>query len=275
MFSCQIDTDNLVLGLDSYREALLGQGKDAKNLVEDETRFLSRMITAFMPPIAKGRSAREIGEGAVERDLKNLISEAEPALIDEVGSKYGITDINHAYVTTSTGQDLNLQWEHLDPTGARLDEYHQQYKNKDGRIPKVKPADGVWQARVVVPKGTRQPYIDKIKLHVGHLKATWAKAGASLGDKYPRWISAHFGSSLGVVDKHGLAHPTAPSITFGSRAAGNRKFARQIQDAVKARVKALARKVKLVLSGYNADLAKGMRAQTRARNFREQPPNVD
>lgn len=278
MTSCTIETDKLILGMDSLREALLGQGQDARNLVQDETRILARTIVAFVPPVSNGKSAKQIGELAVESDLKDLITEVNQTLIDEVGSKYGITDIKGAYLMERTGERVQLEWEHIDPTGNRLDEYHAQYRNKDGRIPKSgDSADNVWSARVVVPYGTRDPFIAKIKAHVGHFKATWAKAGAILGDRsYPRWITNHFGTQLGILNKDGLSNPEAPTITFGSRAQGNQKIAKDVQKAVNARVKNLAAKVKLALSGYSRDLAKGMRAQARAsQQQQEQGPSVE
>lgn len=275
MISCKIDTGRLILGLDSLRDALIGNGQDASTVVEDEARRLARTIVAFVPPIARGKAAKQIGEGAVERDIKNLVSQAKPSLIDEVGSKYGVRDIRAAYVTEATGTKLNLQWDHLDPTGARLPEFHLQYRDSSGRIPKIKKRPGVWNARVVVPFGVRDDFIKKMQGHVGHWKATWAKAGARLGDKYPSWIARHFNSSLGIANIEGLSNRQAPSVTFGSRAGGNSRIQARVQAAVRARAKAIARRVKLILSGYNRDLAKGMRAQARAKDYREPQEAVE
>lgn len=276
MVTAKIETDRLILGLDSLRDAMVGQGMDASHLVEDETRRLARMIVAFIPPIAKGRSAREVGEGAVERDIKNLISEAKPELIDEVGSRYGVSDIRAAYVTEKGGQQLNLQWEHLDPTGSRLEEYHEFYRDKrTGRVPKVKPVAGIWQSRVVSPLGTRADLIKKTQRHVGSWKASWALVGARLGDKYPSWLSRHFGNPFGIAKLDGLQNREAPFVTFGSRSAGNGRMRERIQGAVRARIRSIHRRVKLMLSGYNKDLASGMKAQARAKNWSEPLPNVE
>src|SRR5690349_6243277 len=148
MISCSIDTGRLILGLDSLRDALIGSRQDASTVVHDETRRLVRAIVAFVPPIARGGSARQVGENAVERDLKNLISEATPSLIDRVGSQYGITDIRTAYISESTGKKINLQWDHLDPTGGRLEEYRRLYQDSRGKIPTMRKREGVWASRI-------------------------------------------------------------------------------------------------------------------------------
>lgn len=273
MVSLKIDTDKVVLGLDSLRDALFGQGQDASNVVQDEARLLGRTIVAFTPPL--GSNARQQGENAIERDIKNLVSEASQLLIDEIGSKYGVHDITAAYRRDKEGHDINLQWENLDPSGARLAEYHKKYRNAKGRIPSVKAIKGVWRARVVVPDGVRAAFIADVQKHVGLWKASWAELPAKLGEKFPTWIRRHLGHSHGISDVTGLQNKLAPSVKFGSRAGGNSRIRSDIQAAVNARAKTIARRVKLILSGYNKDLARGMKAQSRAKDWSEPSPVIN
>src|SRR3954466_11796173 len=118
MITAEVDSSRAVGALESLSDAL---GVDASVLVRDETRRLCRTITNFVPPLkSRHGSPQATGQHAVERELKNLFSEASPHLIDEIGSKYGIRDISTAYVTEKTGTHLNLEWGAIDPTGERM-----------------------------------------------------------------------------------------------------------------------------------------------------------
>jgi len=274
-----IDVSRANQAMDSLREAMIGAGEDAKNLVRDETRRLAKMIAAFTPPIKGGAgSPQKVGEAAVERELKNLISEATPGLIEEISSRYGVHDIHTAYVTEKDGTHLNLKWGAIDATGAAIELYHKQNRGPDGKVKREKrPRKDVWSARVVVPFGTRGPYIDKIKARVGRWKATWALIGAKLGDKYPNWISRHFDSISGIAtaDIDGLNNGEKPFAVFGSAAPGNNRIRQRVQSAVSARARAMARRTKLILSGYSQDISRGMKAQARAKDYSESEEAVE
>src|SRR5947207_3084883 len=108
---------------------MLGSGKDVTNLLVDEQRRLARAIVNVCPP-GPGSGAKKIGELAIEHDVHRLVSEASPELIDHIGSKYGVSNIR-AKIFTKKRETMLLQWEHMDPTGARLAEYHRLYLNKN------------------------------------------------------------------------------------------------------------------------------------------------
>ena len=122
-----------------------------------------------------------------------------------------------------------------------------------------------WRARIVVEKGIRQPYVDKIKSHVGRWKAKWAYAAAQLGDsKYPQWIARHFGYvSSNTVFQADLASET-PFIVFGGRGPNFAQDKSKINGAVKFRVQTILKRIKLVVSGYAKNVADGIRIQTQA-----------
>jgi hypothetical protein len=262
----EFDMRKMVVALDSLQEALMGDGKDVSNLLVDEQRRLTRTIVNFTPPIGgKGGSPKQAGEDAVKRDLYSLISEVRQPLFDEIGSKYGLSDVNTW--RSSVNGKIQLVWAHLDPTGDRLAEYHNMYRNNKGRIPGLgTPPSNTWRARVVVPTGVRDPYVKKVQDRVGRWRAKWAFAAASKGDHYPSWISRHFGSvgDGAVSDFSMLEDSKDPSITFGCRGPGAGSNRRKIQDALNFRAKAIGRRVKLILSGYREDIAKGIRARARA-----------
>src|SRR6266496_3914455 len=145
-FSISLDSTKLDRALHSLRETMLGRGQDITNLLIDEQRRLARAIVNVCPP-GPGSGAKKVGEFAVEHDIHRLVSEASPALIDKIGSKYGVSNIQ-AQIFTKQGEPILLEWAHLDPSGARLAEYHRLYLNERGRIPKQPSSGrGRWVAR--------------------------------------------------------------------------------------------------------------------------------
>ena len=263
MITPVLTSERLTEAMSSLREAMIGAGQDCANIVRDEHRRLTRTIVNFTPP-TPASGAQQLGERAVERDIKSLVSEASPELIDRIGSRYGIQDI-HAFITLRDGTKKELNWEHLDPTGARLSEYHQMYRDERGRVRPRKPVEGTWSARVIVPQGVRAPYIKIVQQRVGRWKAKWAYAAAQLGDKYPTWITRHFGRiAADSFYQADLKNENGPSITFGGRGPNFRRNLSNVQGAVKFRAKAMLRRAHLMVSGYRQDLAQGMRAQANA-----------
>src|SRR5713101_4106586 len=128
MITGTIDTSRAVRALESLHDAMIGKGMDCSNLLKDETRLLCRTIVNFTPPLKGGAgSPQRSGEAAIAREVGGLFSEASQHLIDEIGSRYGIRDVDAAYVTEKNGTRLQLQWQHIDSTGDRMAEYHQQY----------------------------------------------------------------------------------------------------------------------------------------------------
>jgi hypothetical protein len=275
--SATIDTSRAEAALLSLREAMIGKGMDAVNLLRDEAKLLTRTIVNFVPPPRAAGNPRQIGEHAVEVSLKNLISEATPNLIDEVGSKIGPHDITTAWLTETDKQRLNLQWANLDPNGTRLPELHKSYRDaRTGRTASEKPVNGVWKARIIVPLGARAPYIAKVKARVGRMKATWALIGSKLGDSFPQWISRHFGSAsqYSVADITHLNDVEKPYIIFGSRAPGNNRLRPAIRDALRFRIRAMAKKTKLILSNYSKAVASGIKAEAAAHKIAREQPEV-
>jgi hypothetical protein len=269
-----LTSERLTEAMESLREAMIGAGKDCANILRDEHKMLTRTIVNFTAP-TPAAGAKQLGEQAVARDITKLVSEASPELVDKVGSKYGIQDV-HAFVTKQDGSKLEILWQHLDPTGARLSEYHQMYRDSRGRVRNYKPAPGVWDSRVVVPKGVRDPYIKLVQQRVGRWKAKWAYAAAQLGDRYPGWITRHFPKVSGDSFYEANLEGENPSITFGGRGPNFRRNLSNIQGAVKFRAKAILRRAHLMVNGYRQDIARGMRAQANAHKHRaEQVESVD
>ena len=264
----ELNADALVLKLDSLQEALLakGQSGDAVQIVKGEVKQLSRTIVNFIPPLGSG--GKEIGEHAVEVGIRSVFSEASPELIDEIGAHYGIRDVTKAWITNKDNSRVSLSWDNIDPLGDRIAEYHGHYRDpRTGKTPPPLPKQkgSLWAARVVVPSGTLQPYIDKVKQRVGMWKATWAFPAAQLGHHFARWISRHFGN-IGdlTIYREDLNDPLRPSITIGSRFPGNFKMQSSIEQAIKVRSKAVKRRIELILSDYARQFNSGSRVTSAA-----------
>jgi len=261
MMTAELDTTRFIAAMGQVHDALIGAGNetDAKNLVRDESRRLVQQIMRFTPP-----KDRRQGEQAIERELGSLFSEAAPMTIDEIGSKHGLRQID-AFLTKKDGTKLPIHWDNLDPMGQNMQRYHHHYQNRRGRVPINVSGNtlGDWRARVVIPIGSKQAYIDKIKKRVGRWKASWAKLATELGLSVPSWISGHLPSPHAIGDISGLNDSAFPVITLGSRAPGVGSQADKVRAALRVRSVAMVRRAALIVSGYNKDLARGMRVAAR------------
>lgn len=275
----QIDTSRANFALIGLREAMVGKGMDASNIVVDELRFLSRTIVNFTPPLGPGgraAGAREAGEGAINRELKNLISEAKPEFLSEVSAKWGLKDV-HGFVESSQKAPLAINFANLDLDGSRLPELHEQYRNpRTGKVQLQRSQSGTWNARVLTSEGSRQPFTDKLIDRVGMWKASWAYASTLVGAIFPRWISRHLSAVIpfAIADLSHARDPEKPYVIFGSRFAGGHRIRAQVNSAVQFRARKIAQKIKLILSDYKRDVAQGIRAQAAAGKRREGEPVV-
>ncbi len=264
IITVDVDTSKFEAALEAVANALVGDGKDVQNLLVDEHRKLTRTIVNFTPPIPAS-GARQFGELAVKKDLYSLISEAEPALIDRIGSKYGLKDIDTW--TASPGGKVHVLWENLNPSGSNLADLHNWYRNAStGRPGRRRSRLGEWRSRIVVEKGIREPYVNLVQSHVGRWKAKWAYAAAQLGDKYPAWISRHF-THVASKSKFemNLDDKNKVFIAFGGRGPNFARDMDKINAAIKVRVKAILDRVKLILSGYSKDVAQGIRPKAKTK----------
>jgi hypothetical protein len=280
MITFSIDTSRAQQQLEALHDAMVGKGMDASSVVRDELRFLSRTIVNFTPPLGPGgrvAGAKKAGENAISRELDNLISQGKPKFLTEVAQKWGLKDVK-GFVTRPDGSKLAIQFNDVDPSGERLKELHLRYRSTErGKVPLQRHRDGTWSARVLTVQGQRAPYISRVQSRVGRWKATWAYAAGLAGSKFPQWISRHFPTlgNLTVADIHGLDDPVYPVVTFGSRAPGGRRTVQRIQAAVNFRAQAMRRRIKLILSGYRADVARKIRAEAQAHKHRESEPNIE
>lgn len=238
-------------------------GKAMPAFLQDEAILLGKTIVNFVPPLRnkrKGYTPKVSGEMAIKTEMTSLFSEANQELIDLVGSKHGLHDIN-AWTETKGGEALNLQWAHINLSGAQMEHWHNVYQNRNGKVPIVRSNEqGIWRARVVVPRGMLAPFIKSLQRRVGRARASFAQGIARMGVDFPSWISRHFGqvNDISIFDTSRISDPVSPSITFGSRAPGIWEIRSNIKNAVALRSRAMMRRAAILIR----EMKKSSEAQT-------------
>jgi hypothetical protein len=273
--TAEVDSNRLQLAMGELRSAMLDKGMDASNIVSQNTRALARTLTNIAPPLkGPGGSSQKIGLNRIEKELKSLFTEVEPLTIDEVGSLHGIRNID-TFLTQRDGGRLNLLWDNIDPLGAHMPEFHRKYRSSRGRIPYDRRAAGAgtWRARVVVPQGSRAPYIKAVQARLGRAKCSIGLVGMMLADNYPTYIMRHKGSVQNIAHVEiQLDRKNFPGVAFSSRAPGIGQIRNAVQSAVTWRAKAVERRVRLVLTRYKD--WRTVRANARAHRW-DQPEGLE
>lgn len=248
-------------------------GKDGPEVMKDEARLLLKQVIGFTPPRNKSQ-----GEGAIAADLlggrklrdgnrsvgiiqpiKPFMTPPEsgvdrPQWISKDGTLYGVE--NHYWKPEAGYGDIRP--------------LHKASKTKRGRVSTAGSYRQVgrwkWVDRIFTTYENAGAYVKEIQKRVGNLKAGWAVAYMNLGGKTRKWISRHVNSGRAKGTGGRLqGSKEMPWIEIGNYAYGVREMGRIVNNALKARSSAMARRIKLVMSGYSADMARGMRAQSRAR----------
>lgn len=269
MMSATLDQSKYNAALASVYDALHGRGEigDAKSLVIGEHGRLTAAIVSFTPPLGPGgRSvgAQKAGKDAITRELTNLITEASPETLLEATKKYGNQAVH--FGIEKDGKPLAIEWDNVVTDESRLPALHRAYRNRRGKVPLRRQTEGKWKARIAVPSGMRGQYIASILPRVGRWKASWAWSAAQppTSRKFPKWISQHFS---GIAHKSVLQwepDPMRPAVTFGSLQVGNLRdgyMQAKIRQAVHRRTAQMARRAKLILSGYAKNLSAGLKAK--------------
>ena len=275
MLTAELDTTRHQANLAALAAALAGPGGDCSALVRQEARLLTRTIANFTPPTRSKWGAPKVsGEKAIARELGNLFHQVQTPLLDAIGSRFGTKGIR-ADITAKDGRKIPIAWDNLDATGARMGALHQSQRNARGKVP-LRPSGfpDRWQSRAVVPAdGTLPAYVKSVQSRVGRAKASFCVAAAKLGETFPTWIRRHTDTvaPIAICDVSQAQHPTRPTVVFGSRAPGVDRLRPRVSAAVQFRAQVLARRLKLVVSGYSGDFARSVRAQSRAARTPPEP----
>lgn len=259
--STEVETKVLEDRIFELQEALGTAGKpsDLSDIVRDETRRLTEQIARFTPP-----QTGPVGKNAVTSDIASLFAAASPELIENVTGKNGDGPID-TFITTVKGDHVHLLWGKVVREEAELEKIHRANQNSRGRIPKRKASPkGVWAVPYIVPAPLRNKYIAKIQKRVGRMKAAWGETLFKLGvSRITSFVKRHIPTPFAVSETEGLMHGDCPSVRFGSRAIGVNRQRQIVNSAVRVRGQAMAKRIKLILSGYNRDLSRNMKIEAR------------
>lgn len=265
-----IDTSGFQRRMEELHDALIGAGKagDAATIVEDEARLFVKQVIRLTPPKNKAQ-----GEKAVARDLSQIFTGVSDELLNTIGSDHGVSGID-AWLSTDGKMKLtHAKWDRIDPTGSGMEAHHRAHQNARGRTEKLKKnyADkSVWYAPYVVSHQDYANYVKNVQSYVGRRKAAWAVSYQKIGGTVTRWISKHVVGAKGLcVDE--LKVPNRPSVVMVNFAPGIREDERIVRSALRIRMSAMKRRMRLVLSGYSKDVASGLRI---ARKERPAPPEL-
>lgn len=236
---------------------------DGQVVVRDEFRLFIKQAIKFLPPKNKAQ-----GEKAIDSDLKYIFPTAEVGFLQHVAETFG-TDHVQKWLTNKKGEKYLIDWDRISVNGDGMAEFHQQNRNARGRVTKAGRFTrdiGRWKAhnRLMVSQEAFARYRAKVIAKVGLMKSSLWDAYETVGGNLPNWITRHDFRKWGTVINN-LSTPSKPSVGLRAHAPGIASFERVFQNALKARMGAIPRRLKLIASGYGKDVASGIRVASRAR----------
>jgi hypothetical protein len=116
---------------------------------------------------------------------------------------------------------------------------------------------------MIAKRATIMRYVASVQKRVGRAKAAWAQSFKDLGGKPAAWYGKHIPSPK-AISKPRLEGAN-PQVTMGSSAPAVRDIEHHIRGAIRERQRAIARKIRLIVSQYNKDIAQGMRPRKKAK----------
>lgn len=249
--------------LNALADVLISSGvqSDPAVIVADEARLFLKQAINLTPP-QKGKAQ---GEQAALADIKRIFTGADESfLLYEFGNSGANID---RWFTNKKGEKVHAQFEALDIHGAGMRQYHTSQRNSRGRTVgrhNESRQGSDWKARYVVSYGALADYSKKILSRVGMRKSGWLRAYYEMGGKLPAWIQRHASRGLGRAVNN-LATPGKPSVVMASHAPGVMDDERIIADTFRARREAMAKRIRLIVSGYAADVKAGIKISNKAR----------
>jgi hypothetical protein len=223
-------------------------GKDGPVILRDETRLFIKQAARFTPP-----KNRKQGQDAVQRDVKRAAQPLERefftadwirALVDKYQGQWD--KIEAALKKTAFGKWRFEKFSKRLHTGAR---------DSRGRVNRS-------QRTFAFPTQEILAYVKRVKAHVGLLKSGWWPAYRQLGGKMPSWITRHTRAPGRIVDLS--ANPNIATITVENHGRGIGQTRHFVQGALNSRAVSIARRIRLILSGYSKEVAAGMRPRRKA-----------
>lgn len=250
-----IDTTRFNQQMAGVYDALVGAGRlgDAATLVADESRLFLKEIINKTPPksLAQGRKA-------VRRDIFRSMTPfaGEQITKPELRKRWGEIERNDPGKYSSDElqgilRDFGWKKVHLKAFDTKL---HTGQRDSRGRVQTFKDV-------FVLEKKQLMKYINQVQSRVGYMKSGWVPAYKLVGGVVKDWISRHrrpAGFTIGNLSGE------KPSIVIGNYTRGISQVRHAVESALRTRTVSMGRKIKLIISGYSADVKAGMRPRRRA-----------
>lgn len=240
-----------------------GRSGDAATIIEDEARLFLKQAIRLTPPRTKAQ-----GEQAIHDDLNRIFSGGNDAFLNHVVEAFG-SDHVQQWFTNKRGEKYLMDVNHISVDGDGMYDFHQKNRTKRGRTTMAGQYTrdiGRWKEhnKFVVGYGALAKYRAKIKDRVGMRKGGWLRAFYEVGGKLPQWIQRHARRGLGSVQNN-LDVPNHPSIIMASHAPGVMDDERILKDTFRARGEAIKKRIRLIVSGYAADVKAGIKIRNHAK----------
>jgi hypothetical protein len=251
--------------LNALSDVLIGKGieSDPAVILADEARLFLKQAIRLTPPKTKAQ-----GEQAIQDDLSRIFSGGNKSFLEHVIEITGKDhDIQH-WFTNKRGEKYLMDVNYISPDGDGMYQFHQKNRTKRGRTTTAGQFTrdiGRWKEhnKMIVGYAERDRYFERTKARVGMRKSGWAQAYLEMGGKLPKWISDKLKYGLGKVQNnlHVQGHP---SVVMSSHARGVMEDERIIKDTFRARGEAIAKRIRLIVSGYAKDVKEGIKISRKA-----------
>lgn len=239
--------------LGHLHDALIGAGQhgDARNLIRDESRRLLQQILKFTPPKNQAQ-----GRAAVSRDIQRAIPPLTADTIHDPKLRAQVNKLAEAHDVEGLRKLFSklpkLKSWHIVDVDPRI---HKMNRDRRGRVQSSR------RNYTLDIRGLAK-YIREVQKRVGFMRAPWGKAFVAVGGKIADWVSRHFSYARGYVQAN-LTHPTFPSLTVSNQTPGIGQWEARVKAALQARHQAIGKRIRLILSGYSKDVARGIRPHRR------------
>lgn len=262
--------------------------QDLAEVVDQDSRDFTRDETARLAEeCARQLSLRSTGQKArLKKDIRSVFAPLpknafrEQHKIDGHGMKWlssgpeyliGVKPLRY-HVEDTVDDMLHLFWK----TKGRLPENRIKelgdrktgrwnFKNRSARRQHVFELQ-----RLVVRRATYRQFVTNLKARLGRLEASFAWTAEVLRSgsaKVSARIRRHFPSQTNITNTDRLLATDSPVIQFGSFAPGITNFTEYIDRAVLIRSEKMARRWKLIVSGYSRDVQNIMRVRRKSNSI--------
>ena len=241
-------------------EAAIGR-EYGPQIVREEAKQFVKTIVFITPPKREG-----VGESAVDRSLNRVATPMTAKAVSKlVGNNPKLQKRVRQLLGTIMGSDREIMndpieaeialraifknlpamrnWQKLEPSD--FSPVHKQAQNQYGFVPRK-------LYNYTFKNFAWAQFVDRIRSHVGLLKAGWASAASALGVPLPSYVARH-GNAWGKYAPD-LYNSGGAIITMENDAVKLPRYEDRINDALKLRAQAMGTKLAALIRGKAVNL---------------------